>query len=417
MNKILFITIAIILTIGLVACSNSKLQVPETTEPIKPTESIPEMIIPEETEPMAKNDLSAAILDMSYAETKDNTMFSPLSLDMAIALVAEGAEDKECFSRFLGRNNYSEFAAKYFSRMEYLNQDAQFSYMNYKTLFEIANAVYVDTEYMLQDKYLEATRKYNAETTTLDFSDKVLSVNTINKWAAEKTHDMIPAIIQESNLKDNTMMLALNAIYFESPWSKSWIVGNPNDFTLFDGTKLNVPMIQAKNKLYYENDKATAFGSRYMNGFVFIGILPKAEGEFNVQDLDIDSLLESESTEYVVNSTMPKFKFENTTGDLMNYLTTLGYGEMFEENALPYIASMNDENASLNISGIIQADAIELDENGTKAAAVTAIMVETTGITETPPEEKTVILDRPFAFLIYDPEMKQIVFMGKVVSL
>ena len=417
MNKILLMTVMIILIIGLVACSNSKPQVPETTEPIKPTESTPETTAPEESEPMNKNDLSAAILDMSYADAKKNTMFSPLSLDMAIALVAEGAENKECFSRFLGQSNYSEYAEKYFSRMEYLNQDARFSYMNYKTLFEIANAVYVDNKYMIQDKYLEATAKYSAETKTLDFSDKALSVDTINKWAAEKTHDMIPAIIQESNLSDDTMMLALNAIYFESPWSKPWIVGNPSDFTLFDGSKSNVPMIQSKNKLYYENDKAIAFGSRYINGFVFIGILPKTEGEFNVQDLDIDSLLESESTDYVVNSTMPKFKFENTTGNLMNYLTMLGYGEMFEENALPYIASMGNENALLNISGIIQADAIELDENGTKAAAVTAIMVETTGVIETPPEEKTVILDRPFAFLIYDPEMEQIIFMGKVVSL
>ena len=91
---------------------------------------------------------------------------------------------------------------------------------------------------------------------------------------------------------------------------------------------------------------------------------------------------------------------------------------MFDESVGMFTQMLKNENGNVElfISDIVQMDSIELDENGPKAAAVTAVIMDTNAAITNPPKTKDVILDRPFAFLIYDPIMQQIVFMGKVVA-
>ena len=95
-----------------------------------------------------------------------------------------------------------------------------------------------------------------------------------------------------------------------------------------------------------------------------------------------------------------------------------GYGILFDANVGMFNQMLSDgsQNVPMYMSDIIQVDAIELDENGTKAAAVTAILAGNCTSIGEPRETKEVTLDRPFGFLIYDSEMEQVVFVGKIVN-
>jgi serpin B len=111
---------------------------------------------------------------------------------------------------------------------------------------------------------------------------------------------------------------------------------------------------------------------------------------------------------------MPAFKFDNEVEGLVEALKDTGYGILFDSSVCMFSQML--ENEPLFISDIIQIDAIEVDENGTKAAAATAVIMDTNSAIMEEPKTKDVVLDRPFVFLIYDPVMEQIVFLGKVVD-
>lgn len=393
---------------------------PEVTEPSKPVG--PDKPIGE-YDTLSAEDMAAYVVDRAYEYKKQNTMYSPLSFNMAVALVAEGAdEDKaDLFKALLDKEDYTQYVKEYNEYLKELNVDNSDSNFNkYKTVFNIANSLWVDQKYELIEDYLNAVEPFDAEVDKIDIEDKEGSSNKINKWCAEKTFDLIKEIITPENITPATSMIAVNAVYFESPWANEWNVKNNTEmFTNIDGNEIeHNPMINYLDK-YYENDKATAFGCDYKNGLTFIGILPKNEGEFSVQDLDLKSLIESETSKYDVVAKMPKFKFDNKISNLKQILIDLGYGELFDPERGIFHNILKDENGNieLTVSDIIQADAIELDENGTKAAAVTAVIMDATSSIPEPKETKEITLDRPFAFIIYDNEMDQIVFVGKVVTI
>ena len=166
--------------------------------------------------------------------------------------------------------------------------------------------------------------------------------------------------------------------------------------------------------VYYENDKATAFGKAYYNGFEFIGILPKEEGEFSILDLDLEGLLKSEDTSYQVNARMPKLNFETSAEMVEDLLKSQGVTIPFDISRACFDKIVKDQ--TLYVDTILQKCKIELDENGTKAAAVTAMMMRANGIA-VEKKVKEVNLNRPFAFLIYDTVNDEILFVGKVREL
>lgn len=169
----------------------------------------------------------------------------------------------------------------------------------------------------------------------------------------------------------------------------------------------------------FENEYATAFAKDYYNGFQFIGILPKAEGDFRISDLDLEGLLASSTREYDVKAIMPKLNFETTAGSdvMLPLLQAQGIRRAFSSQTAEFdkMIEMQDDEVTF-ISDVIQKCKIELDENGTKAAAVTAIFCRTQAMPK-PKPVKEIYLDRPFAFLIYDSTNDKIVFIGKVTEL
>lgn len=363
----------------------------------------------------ADNKLNSVRLFDVISQGKENSMFSPLSLNMALGLLAEGAGggSKSALGAYLGTDDYSGFADGYMQIVEsQYNYKSDYEY-GWKNVFELANSFWANNSLPFKEDYKTAlTEKFKAEIRNIDFGNKEKALGEINGWVSEKTHKMIPSIINDYS--DDIAAVLINTIYFESAWADRWYINEDNKqtFTLADGSTKEIPLMHNGGDSYFENDKATAFSCGYINGLDFIGILPKETGDFSIESLDIPSLLESGSREYDVFASMPRLEFE-TDIPLTETLKAFGLSDIFDENAADF-SGISD--VPLFVSEVLQKTKLELDENGTKAAAVTAAMMDTMGVMPVERETREVTLDRPFAFMIYDDAQDQIVFLGKVTN-
>lgn len=356
---------------------------------------------------------SVKMTDLLSAEASDkNIMFSPTSLNFALGMIAEGAkgETKEILDDYLGTNDFAAYAKEYLDKIKAYNTEDE-SY-GYQSKVKIADAVWVDNGLTLQEKFKNTVSdSFGAEVEAVDFSAAKKTCDVINSWCDKNTEGLIPKIITPDLINDNTGLCLTNSLYFESGWiGEPW---NVSDTEESFGKKEKTKYMTCTGDRYYENDKATAFGRDYANGLSFIGILPNDEGDFNLEDLDIGGLLKSNPEYDEVDCKMPKLNFETSTV-LNDMLSSLGLDNLFSSNA--DFSGITDQN--VNVDTILQKTKLELDENGTKAAAVTAVTMECmSAAVEKEPIIKTVELTRPFAFLIYDRSNDEILFIGKVLSI
>ena len=356
---------------------------------------------------------SVKMTDLLSAEASGkNIMFSPTSLNFALGMIAEGAkgETKEILDDYLGTNDFAAYAKEYLDKIKAYNTEDE-SY-GYQSKVEIADAVWVDNGLTLQEKFKNmVSDSFGAEVEAVDFSAAEKTCDVINSWCDKNTEGLIPKIITPDLINDNTGLCLTNSLYFESGWSgEPW---NVSDTEESFGKKEKTKYMTCTGDRYYENGKATAFGRDYANGLSFIGILPNDEGDFNLEDLDIGGLLKSNPEYDEVDCKMPKLNFETNTV-LNDMLSSLGLDNLFSGNA--DFSGIADQN--VNVDTILQKTKLELDENGTKAAAVTAVTMECmSAAVEKEPIIKTVELTRPFAFLIYDRSNDEILFIGKVISI
>ena len=355
---------------------------------------------------------SVKMTDMLSAEAfGKNIMFSPTSLNFALGMIAEGAkgETKEVLSAYLGTSDFASYAKEYLDKIQAYNTEDE-SY-GYQSKVKIADAVWVDDGLTLQEKFKNTvSNSFGAEVKAVDFSATEETCDIINSWCDKNTEGLIPKIITPDLINDNTGLCLTNSLYFEAGWSgEPWNVSDTEEnFGKIEKTKY----MTCTGDQYYENDKSTAFGRDYANGLSFIGILPNDEGDFNLEDLDIGGLLKSNPEYDAVDCKMPKLNFETSTV-LNDMLSNLGLDNIFSSNA--DFSGIADQN--VNVDTILQKTKLELDENGTKAAAVTAVNMECmSAAVEDEPIIKTVELTRPFAFLIYDRNNDEVLFIGKVMS-
>ena len=355
---------------------------------------------------------SVKLIDMLSTEASGkNIMFSPTSLNFALGMIAEGAkgETKEVLSAYLGTSDFASYAKEYLDKIQAYNTEDE-SY-GYQSKVKIADAVWVDNGLTLQEKFKNTvSNSFGAEVKAVDFSATEETCDIINSWCDKNTEGLIPKIITPDLINDNTGLCLTNSLYFESGWSgEPWNVSDTEEnFGKIEKTKY----MTCTGDQYYENDKSTAFGRDYANGLSFIGILPNDEGDFTLEDLDISGLLKSNPEYDAVDCKMPKLNFETSTV-LNDMLSNLGLDNIFSSNA--DFSGIADQN--VNVDTILQKTKLELDENGTKAAAVTAVTMECmSAAVEDEPIIKTVELTRPFAFLIYDRNNDEVLFIGKVMS-
>ncbi|MBE5957249.1 MAG: hypothetical protein E7254_00090 [Lachnospiraceae bacterium] len=336
----------------------------------------------------------------------DNILVSPTSLNMALGMVANGADDEARaeLEKYLGKtvaenNKYS---------LDLINRKSD-------VLMSLNNSFWYRKGMLPMDSFKKALSDYyKAETnsTPMDAS----TVDDINNWVADKTDDMIKKLVDTKDVDINTQSILVNALLFDAKWTRQFDPSDTYDrsFTDFDGKKNTVSMMNITENIYYENDYATAFEKTYgkEGDYSFIGILPKKSGKFALKNLEIKKLLDTK-TSNKVKVGLPKFEYD-WKDTLNETLKKQGLEKIFDRNNLHFDRILVDD--PLYVSKIIQACKIQVGEEGTKAAAATALIAKDTCIM---PVEglKEVILDRPFAYLIKDNKTGEILFMGKVTSI
>lgn len=395
-------------------------------------------------------DIGCYIIDELCEEKGENVLFSPLSLDMAMAMLKEGAagstaeeldkylsdEDEKRLSEYVNSvllqpNNHSGADAFNNGGADALyNDGADVLYNGGVDVFgngagnvsesnniDIANAVFYDETIKLKDDYINTiTAKYDAKSTGLSFADADGSAEIINDWCSEKTRGMIPSIVDENtvrNSKDSAILT--NALYFKSDWFTPLDeTDSESDFENIDGSTSKIKYLYGEGSAYYENEFATAFEYPYKDNCVFIGILPKVKGRFNIKEIDLKGLLDTRDTDYDrIDIRMPSLEYETDNSIIKRVMSRMGFEKIFSPTDADF-SKMSD--ASFFVGDIIQKCKIILDKNGTEASAVTAIELVGCAPGMEEKREVEVVLDRPYAFAIKDCNSDSILFLGKVIS-
>ncbi len=344
-------------------------------------------------------------------EESPNVMISPASVSIALGMVYNGAETttRDAFEQVL---NYEGLTREEVN--EITKELISVLVTNVRgNLLEIANSLWYDEGFPVEQDFIDLNSNYyDAEVREIDFRT-AQAVKTINNWVSDKTHGKIDKIIDSIDPLD--MMILINAIYFNCVWEVEFDPKDTDEAPFYtEGGQIygQVDMMQLESNFHAAfTEEFSAVELQYKNKkFSMFLFLPSESSSVNelIAQLDGDtwnSWLEefSEMEEFTI--TMPKFKFEyeKSLGDA---LKTMGLQVAFTDEAdFSGISSID-----LLISDVIHKTYIDVNEEGTEAAAVTGIVM---GITSVGPQS-FLRLDRPFLFAITENSSKSILFIGKV---
>ena len=340
--------------------------------------------------------------DLSSLEN-DNIIFSPLSAYQALSLTSNGAKG-ETQIQMINTLDHSDQIETNICNYNILE--------NVKPCLQIANAVLSTFE--PERNFIEVSKKYNA------LASKLISVNQINQWCAEKTNNKITKILDDIQ---NIQMIILNAVYFKSEWKHSFQtqMTSIQPFSNKDGSISQVKMMKQKQRFkYFENKDIQSIELDYIHkGLSAFIILPKKHIDIreyinNLTDDEIANIHNNMSYEKVMLH-LPKFEIEFKTS-LVNSLKKMGMLYPFDKSKADF--SNISTHVSLYIDNIIQKAYLKVDEKGSEAAAVTAITMKLTSAAPSVEIPRHMIIERPFIFMIKDSDIKeQMLFIAKIEKL
>ncbi len=351
-----------------------------------------------------------------------NYMFSPLSLKMAFAMVANGAEG-ETQAQLLNALGIEDLDAfnEYAKNLMATYNGAEVLKLN------VANSLWINKDHMLNQFTKEfkdlAKEYYGAEVNVVDDGN---AVQEINAWADAQTFGKIPKVIDAPEFET---MLA-NALYFKGSWQSEFQKGATHKavFTSRDGSEKEIDFMKQTGYFrYYDNGGKAVIALPYKKS------QPKVDEEGNYlgtekSEADISMyLIQGEYNQHTdilkgfarnrdrektyITLKMPKFEFEFETG-LNDMMKKLGAVDAFIEGKAQLNPMIENGNNKYYITDSKQKTYIKVDEEGTEAAAVTIVKGEASSYQERP-EPIEVTFDKPFTFVIYDNANNEVLFMGE----
>lgn len=352
---------------------------------------------------------------VNQAEKNKNTTVSLLSVSLALAMTYNGArgETKTEMEKAMKLSGLTpeQINNSHKALVEALQSgDPQ-------VVLEIANAIFHRSGMTIEPDFIKANQDYyNAKVDALPVSSNE-ALKAVNGWVAQKTHYKISTILEQ--VDPRTAMILLNAIYFNGIWkSKFDKSGTKNlPFYFSDGTKKDVATMNLETSLEYaSNGLFSAVNLPYGNGqFQMTVILPN-EGKTTknlISQLNMDNwrdwMKSFKSIDCVV--AMPRFKF-SWDMELNDVLKTMGMPKAFTP-----IADFSGicKDGGLYIDKVIHKTYIDVNETGTEAAAVTAVVMMFTSSLG-PDLRKYFTVNRPFLFAITEKTTGAILFIGEVTN-
>jgi len=368
----------------------------------------------------AASDAFALALYRQLAENDGNLFYSPYSIYTALMMTYAGAagntaeQMKQALAMLLPEGQ--EHAA-----LNGLNQTlVQNSMFDGEPVFSfhVANQLWGQKDFPFNEPFLNTlSANYDANLKTVDFSDSESARALINFWVAAQTNDKIKDIIPTGVLNELTRLVLTNAVYFKAAWMNQFDPTKTaqGTFTLADGSTAEVPMMHAQRSMQaFMDEKLAAVELPYVGGmFSMVLVMPAqgslAEFEASLNGDRLNEILGSLSTASV-NLSMPKFKLESSFG-LGEAMKNLGMTDAFTPGAADF--SGMESTRSLYISDLLHKAYVDVNEEGTEAAAATTVVV---GMTSMPAESYEISFDHPFLFFIRDIQTNTILFMGRLAD-
>ena len=453
-------TIAIILcallagsaAVSLSGCSDARLTPPQSineeetgdTPLYDDSETHSAKELSDEERENVKNALSAFSVKLFKEEYKkgdrqENVLLSPLSVYTDFSMLDNGAAgqtDREirnvlggCFDWDNPASSSPDFKAPESDELNGFFKDYMSTLGGEETKFTMANSVWLMKRDDLHTKksFLDAAVDfYNAEIFNENADNA--AEDKINDWVSDNTDKMIDSILAPNSLTPETVSILLNAAAFDGKWQKEYSEGDVREdtFTNYDGSQSEAEFMHSDEWSYIDTENANGFIKYYRGDtdceerYCFMALLPD-------EDIGIDKYTESFLTDTTfkqcydsavdikVHASMPKFSFD-TFYNLTESLHDMGINTAFDISSADFSNMATLDSGNISVGGVVHKAHIEVDEKGTKAAAVTGVFIMSNGaaIEE---EYVEVVLNRPFVFAIYDYENNIPLFIGAVTSL
>lgn len=373
----------------------------DLTEGISKNESASKA--PDDEFKAAASSFAAELFKDNYSKGK-TTLVSPLSVLTALALVQNGTQGDTLaqLEQALGGLDRDTLNAYMRAYCDFLTESDE---------LKIANSVWTDSSAEAKRAFLQkAVDSYSAQLFSAPLSDPK-TVESINSWVKKNTDGMIPKIIEKADRY--AVMMLVNAIAFDAKWETPYKRSDIGklEFTSYSGSKKKTDFMCSTENVYLKDGGAVGFMKPYKNGrFAFAALLPDENTGIDdyVASLSGDKLMKifsSAKRGNEVNVKMPKFRAEYST-QLIDTLKKMGVKDAFDSKTADFSSLI--ENRDAYIATVVHKTFIEVDENGTRAAASTLVGADTMSLME----PYSVCLNRPFVYMIVDTETNLPLFIG-----
>jgi serpin B len=363
----------------------------------------------------ANSQLELGVSLLKAAPAADNSAVGPYSIHAALMLARAGAvgEAAQELDRVLGTAPYSPAALKAY---ESLNSQVVTSTDN--TSVELASSAWITSRAELKKPYLSTvTGPLKASAQTIDFSRPDEARSTINKWVSGHTAEKIPQLIPQGLITAETVAALVSAMHFKASWQSQFSKDGtiPAPFTTAPGQTRQVQMMQHMGSFLYFEDSAWngAILPYEGNAYSFLVLVPKGQLTQRevVQALSVHTVSQalSSSEPDMVRIELPRFAVRQSQ-ELSRSLESAGLSVMFSPRGdFSEIATV-----PVRVSAVQHEAFVQVDENGTEAAAATAVVMAKSAAPFGHGDIKTVTADRPFAFAVVHRETKAPLFIGVV---
>lgn len=373
----------------------------DLTEGISKNESVSKA--PDDEFKAAASSFAAELFKDNYSKGK-TTLVSPLSVLTALALVQNGAQGDTLaqLEQALGGLDRDTLNAYMRAYCDFLTESEE---------LKIANSVWTDSSADAKRAFLQkAVDSYSAQLFSAPLSDPK-TVESINSWVKKNTDGMIPKIIEKADRY--AVMMLVNAIAFDAKWETPYKRSDIEklEFTSYSGSKKKTDFMCSTENVYLKDGGTVGFMKPYKNGrFAFAALLPDENTGIDdyVASLSGDKLMKifsSAKRGNEVNVKMPKFRAEYSA-QLIDTLKKMGVKDAFDSKTADFSSLI--ENRDAYIATVVHKTFIEVDENGTRAAASTLVGADTMSLME----PYSVFLNRPFVYMIVDTETNLPLFIG-----
>ena len=352
---------------------------------------------------------------------KENYLISPYSIEIALNLLKEGANG----------DTYTEIANVIGERT--------IPNVTVNDRISVANAAFIKNEYKdyIQDSFVNAIKdKYYSEILYDDFK----TPKVINDWVNKKTNGMIEKILDSVN---SYFVLGLaNALAVDVKWNSSFDCSNTRsqEFTKSNASKINVEMMHKTFRYsgakYLKDDLARGIVIPYKmydaktgeevisdgNNLEFVAILPNGNISDYINNLTNETFINLDNTSrmvddnFQINLALPRFKYDYSLDNFKDILKELGIKKAFDSSLADFSKIIKTGNGIDNIyvGEAIHKTYIDLNEEGTQAAAVTYFGMFSNGAIVKEAESVDITFDKPFIYMIRDEKTKEILFFGAV---